>query len=191
MATFPSRSEFLRRLSHASTICLSRIDTLSSRLRMVPYAGGALVVCGTLLITLCLMGIDRWMVILPNPGMLYLPLVALLAYHWGIRHALAAAILQLLCVSLFFLPPTIAAKGLNAQSAAELVVLAVVTGFVLFLVQLPCQRTACSRASGPAQPSRNGIGQRVGRRTAAASDRPNRMYSHRCSLRSLYDASYR
>src|SRR5260370_40029455 len=134
MATFPSRSEFLRRLSHTCAIYLSRIDTLGSRLRVVPYAGGALVVCGTLLITLCLLGIDRWIVMLPNPGMLYLPLVALLAYHWGIRHALVAAILQLLCVSLFFLPATISSMGLNAQSTAELVGLAAVRGIVLLLV---------------------------------------------------------
>src|SRR4051812_17715504 len=145
MANLPSRSKFLRRLYHICMICLSRIDTLGSRLRMVPYAGGALVVCGSLLITLCLMGVDRWMVLLPNPGMLYLPLVALLAYHWGIRHALAAAIFQLLCVSLFFLPPTITPKGWNAQNAAELILLAAVTGFVLLLVQLARYRHASAQ----------------------------------------------
>jgi len=74
--------------------------------------------------------------------MLYLPLVALLAYHWGIRHALAATILQLLCVSLFFLPGAITSKGLNSQSAAELVVLIAVTGFILLLVQLARYRHA-------------------------------------------------
>ena len=142
MAAFSSRSKFLRRVYHAYMTCLSRVDTFSLRLRMVPYTGGTLVICGTLLITLCLMGIGRWIVVLPDPGMLYLPLVALLAYHWGIRHALAAAILQLFYVSLFFLPATITSKGLNSQSVAELVVLAAVTGFVLLLVQLARYRHA-------------------------------------------------
>ncbi len=132
MATIPSRNKLLRRLYHIGMVCLSRIDTFGSRLRVVPYAGGILAVCGTLLITLCLVGIDRWLIVLPNPGMLYLPLVALLGYHWGIRHALVSAVLQLLCISLFFLPTAIT----RPQGVAELVELAAVTGFVLLLTQL-------------------------------------------------------
>ncbi len=132
MTAFPSRNEFLQRLSHLGMTSLSRIETLAERLRMIPYTGVTLAVCGTLFITLCLIGIDRWLVVLPNPGMLYLPLVALLGYHWGIRHALASAILQLLCVSLFFLPTAIT----RPQGAAELVELAAVTGFVLILTQI-------------------------------------------------------
>lgn len=141
MATFPSCNELLRRLYHIGTTSLSRIDTLSSQLRMVPYAGATLAICGTLLITLCLVGIDRWLIVLPNPGMLYLPLMALLAYHWGIRHAIASAILQLLCVSLFFLPAAIT----RPQSAAELAELAAVTGFVLLLTQLARYRHASAQ----------------------------------------------
>jgi signal transduction histidine kinase len=73
--------------------------------------------------------------------MLYLPLVALLGYHWGIHHALASAILQLLCVSLFFLPTAIP----RLQSATELVELAAVTGFVLLLTQLARYRHASAQ----------------------------------------------
>jgi two-component system phosphate regulon sensor histidine kinase PhoR len=141
MAAFPSRNEFLRRLYHLGMTSLSRIDMNAERLRMVPYAGVTLAVCGTLLVTLCLMGIDRWLVALPNPGMLYLPLVALLGYHWGIRYALASAILQLLSVSLFFLPTTIT----RPQGAAELVELVAVTGFVLLLTQLARYRHASAQ----------------------------------------------
>ena len=141
MAAFPSRNKFLRRLYHIGMTSLSRIDTLGSRLRMVPYAGITLAVCGTLLMTLCLMGIDRWLIVLPNPGMLYLPLVALLGYHWGIRHALVSAMLQLLCVSLFFLPTAIT----HPLGVAELVELAAVTGFVLLLTQLARHRHASAQ----------------------------------------------
>ncbi len=143
MAAFPSRNEFLRRLSRLGMTSLSRIETLAERLRMVPYAGITLAICGTLLITLCLIGIDRWLVMLPNPGMLYLPLVALLGYHWGIRHALVSAILQLLSVSLFFLPTTIT----HPQGVTELVELAAVTGFVLVLTQLARYRHASAQCA--------------------------------------------
>jgi two-component system phosphate regulon sensor histidine kinase PhoR len=141
MAAFPSRNKFLRRLYHLGITSLSRIDRLGSQLQTIPYAGITLAVCGTLLMTLCLMGIDRWLVVLPNPGMLYLPLVALLGYHWGIRHALVSAMLQLLCVSLFFLPTAIT----RPQGAAELVALAAVTGFVLLLTQLARHRHASAQ----------------------------------------------
>ncbi len=143
MAAFPSRNEFLRRLSRLGMTSLSHIETLAERLRMVPYAGLTLAICGTLLITLCLIGIDRWLVMLPNPGMLYLPLVALLGYHWGIRHALVSAILQLLSISLFFLPTTIT----RLQGVTELVELAAVTGFVLVLTQLARYRHASAQCA--------------------------------------------
>jgi two-component system phosphate regulon sensor histidine kinase PhoR len=141
MATFPSRSKLLRRLYHIAMTSLSRIETLAEQLRIIPYAGVTLAVCGTLLLTLCLIGIDHALVVLPNPGILYLPLVALLGYHWGIYHALASALLQLLSVSLFFSPTTIS----HPQGATELVELAAVTGFVLVLTQLARYRHASAQ----------------------------------------------
>jgi two-component system phosphate regulon sensor histidine kinase PhoR len=107
-----------------------------------PYAGTVVLLVGTALATLLIMAINSLAVILPNPGMIYLPLVAMLAYHWGWRYAAIAAILQLLCVYFFFIPPFNAFGPLTPQNGEQLVTLAAVTGFMLVLVQLARSRRA-------------------------------------------------
>lgn len=105
-------------------------------------AGTAVMLVGTLCVTLLVMLIDQLGIFLPNPGLVYLPLVAMLAYHWGIRLAIIAGLLALYCVYFFFLVPRNALKPFTEVSAAQLITLAAATGFVLAIVQLARQRRA-------------------------------------------------
>jgi signal transduction histidine kinase/GAF domain-containing protein len=99
---------------------------------------------GTVLATLCIWIFDHSIVLLPDPGLIYLPLVAMLAYHWGALHAVIAALLQLICVYFFFLAPQGTLKFLTPQNLVQLLVLAGATGFVLALVQLARERRAAA-----------------------------------------------
>ncbi len=109
-----------------------------------PYSGAATLSGGTVLATLCIWIFDHTVVTLPNPGLIYLPLVAMLAYHWGAIHAIIAALLQLFCVYLFFLAPRGALKIPTVQDVVQLLILAGATGFVLALVQLARERRAAA-----------------------------------------------
>jgi K+-sensing histidine kinase KdpD len=107
-----------------------------TRWQKLPYAGTVVLGVGTAIATLIIMVLDHTMVLLPNPGLVYLPLVALLAYYWDWRYAAIATLLQLFCVYFFFLPPHNALKTLDAEGITQLVTLAAVTGFVLAIVKL-------------------------------------------------------
>src|SRR5258707_4418240 len=114
-----------------------------------PYSGSVVLLVGTLLATLLVLGLNHLVLFLPNAGLVYLPLVALLAYHWNWRYAALATLLQLACVYFFFLPPVNTLKPLTLQSATELVTLAAVTGLLLAIVQLARRRRALAeRAAG-------------------------------------------
>ena len=104
--------------------------------RDLPYSGPVVLVLGTLLATVFVMALDRSVVTLLNPGLIYLPVIAMLAYHWKWRLALVASILQLFCVYFFFITPFEAFKSLDKTSIAQLIVLAAAMGFVLAIVQL-------------------------------------------------------
>src|SRR5690349_16930825 len=108
--------------------------------RKAPFSGTAVVVAGTIIATLFIMFLDYAIVLLTNPGLIYLPLVAMLAYYWGVGHAVVATLLQLVCVYFFFISPRNRLKPLTVQSLTQLVTLAAVTGFTLALVQLARQR---------------------------------------------------
>ncbi len=114
----------------------SRISSLAHH----QIAGIALMLAGTLCVTLLIALIDSVGVILPNPGLIYLPLVAMLGYHWGIRQGIVAALLELCCVYFFFIAPRNTFKSLTAQGSAQLVTLAAVTVFMLAIVQLARHR---------------------------------------------------
>jgi two-component system phosphate regulon sensor histidine kinase PhoR len=87
-------------------------------------------------------------VALNNPGLVYLPLIALLAYEWGWPLAASAVVLQLACVYLFFLAPRDRVKLLSAPQSTQLVTLLAVSTFVLALVQLArARRAAAERAA--------------------------------------------
>src|SRR5712692_7908752 len=104
--------------------------------RDLPYSGPVVLILGTLLATLFIMAFDRSIVALVNPGLIYLPVIAMLAYHWKWPLAVIAGILQLFCVYFFFIMPAYSFKSLDGPSIAQLVVLAAATGFILAIVQL-------------------------------------------------------
>lgn len=106
-----------------------------------PVAGAIALVGGLVVVTLLVFGLNTLLgAPLLNPGTLYLPLVAMLAYHWGWRHALAGALLEVACVYFFFIAPYDEVKSLHSVMLSQLGVLAFVTGFVLALVQLARSR---------------------------------------------------
>jgi two-component system, OmpR family, phosphate regulon sensor histidine kinase PhoR len=101
-----------------------------------PVVGYAALVIGTVLLTLLILLINRIWVPLPNPGMVYLMLVAMLAYHWSWRPGVLAGVFALVCVYVLFIPPIGWLKAIGPRSVEELVTLAAVTAFVLALAQL-------------------------------------------------------
>src|SRR5579883_484025 len=106
-----------------------RWRTQAKRWLNLPFSGSMTLVGGMIVVTALIWSLDYLLVWLVNPGVIYLPLVAMLAYHWGLRQAIIATLLQLCCVYVFFLPPALWLKPLTAQGAAELLTLAGVTIF--------------------------------------------------------------
>ena len=105
------------------------------RWQKTPLSGISILAGGTILVTLLAWAINQ-SVSFSNPGLIYLPLVAFLAYHWNWRYAASATILQLCCVYFIFTAPAWAIKALNEQEAVKLITLAAVTAFVLAIVQV-------------------------------------------------------
>lgn len=136
---------------------VTRVRTTVAAWRKAPYSGTLLLLIGTLLLTLFIMLIDR-VALLPNPGLIYLPLVGLLAYHWNWRYAAVATILELICVYFFFIAPRNALKPLNLASTTQLITLAAVTGFVLAIVQLARRRRTIAEQAAERLSALNGIG---------------------------------
>lgn len=126
--------------------------------RKAPLAGTAVVVIGTAIGTLFIMWLDYAIVPLNNPGLIYLPLVAMLAYYWGVGHAIVATILQLACVYFFFISPRNSFKPLTAQSTTQLMTLAAVTVFTLALVQLARQRRSVAEREAARLAALNRVG---------------------------------
>jgi signal transduction histidine kinase/GAF domain-containing protein len=93
-------------------------------------------VIGMVLATLLIIVLDHTSLLLINPGLVYLPLVALLAYYWNWRYAAISALLQLFCVYFLFISPKNTLKPLDLEDVTQLVTLAAVTGFVIAIVQL-------------------------------------------------------
>jgi len=124
----------------------------------MPFSGTVTLVGGIIVMTALIWGCDHFVVGLVNPGVIYLPLVAMLAYHWGPRHAIIATLLQLCCVYVFFLPPAVGLKPLTSQSVVELLTLAAVTGFVLVLVQLARERSAAAEREAQRSSALNRVG---------------------------------
>src|SRR2546423_784838 len=131
MASSPPSKKVAQQMSEVwNSPRITQLRAVVTRWRRLPYAGAIVLVVGTVVASLFIMALDR-VVPLPNPGLVYLPVVALLAYHWNWRYAAIATVLQLFCVYYFFVSPLNTLKPLTLQSTAQLVALAAVTGFVL------------------------------------------------------------
>ncbi|HJT57927.1 MAG TPA: ATP-binding protein [Ktedonobacteraceae bacterium] len=136
---------------------ITQLRAVVTKWRNMPYSGAIILVVGMVVASLFIMALDR-AVPLPNPGLVYLPVVALLAYHWNWRYAVIATVVQLLCVYYFFLAPQNTLKPLTPQSTAQLVTLATVTGFVLAIVQLARFRRARAEHAAERLTALNRIG---------------------------------
>lgn len=135
-----------------------------SALYALPYSGAVVVLAGTALITLLIAAINRVAVPLPNPGVVYLPLIAMLAYHWSWRHGAVASVLQFGCVYYFFSPPAVAIKPLTPGATEQLITLALVDAFILVLVQLARTRRDLAEREAQRFAALNAVG------TALASE---------------------
>src|SRR5579871_6054417 len=115
---------------------LARVRHLFFTWRALPYSGTITLILTTLLISLFVLAFDRSVVTLVNPGVIYLPVIAMIAYHWRWPLAVTGGLLQLFCVYFFFLQPYNSLKWLNAEEAGQLITLAAAMAFVLAIVQL-------------------------------------------------------
>lgn len=121
---------------------------------------GLLLLCGGIGLTSVLVAaINRVTVTLPNPGVVYLPLVAMLAYHWGWRTGALAGALAIACVYIFFIPPEIRLKALEPMAWAQVIILSLVIAFTLAVVQLARGRRAASEQSAARLAALNAVGQ--------------------------------
>ena len=137
MPSVASTNKFTRQVTTVwNSPRVTELRATVAKWQKLQYSGTVILVIGTVLATLLIMALDRTSLLLPNSGLVYLPLVAFLAYYWNWRYAVIATLLQLFCVYFFFIPPTSALKPLNTASVIQLVTLAAVTGFVIAIVQL-------------------------------------------------------
>src|SRR5438046_235058 len=120
MSSVGSRNKFTRQLI---TVWNSpRITELRGSVatwQKTQYSGTVILVIGTVLATFIIMVLDRTTTLLPNPGLVYIPLVAFLAYYWNWRYGLIATFLQLYCVYFFFIPPKAAIKPLDTEGVTQ------------------------------------------------------------------------
>jgi signal transduction histidine kinase/GAF domain-containing protein len=128
---------YVRRAWQSETVLQWR--NLPSEWREKPYSGVVTLVVGSVLITL-LVWLSRQFFLIPNVGVIYLPLIAMLAYYWRWRLAIVGCVVQLVCVYFLILPPGVGLKMLDAHSAAQLFLLAAISVYVLLLVMFARSR---------------------------------------------------
>lgn len=104
-----------------------------------PYSGTVTLIVGSAFITL-LMLLSRQFFQVPNLGAIYIPLIAMLAYYWRWRLAIAACVVQLLAIYFLLIPPNIGFKLIDSHMVVQLLVLAGISMYVLMLVQLARNR---------------------------------------------------
>jgi len=137
MAATHSRNKLARQVSYIlKSSRYTRVRQLLSTWRDQPYSGAVTLIVTTVLATLLIMAFDRSVVSLVNPGIVYLPVLAMIAYHWRWPLAVIGSLLQLFCVYFFFLQPYTAFKPFTAEALGQLITLAAAMSFVLAVVQL-------------------------------------------------------
>ncbi|HLX39569.1 MAG TPA: DUF4118 domain-containing protein, partial [Ktedonobacteraceae bacterium] len=125
---------------------------------MQASVGVIVLLLGMVGMTLLILVLDQMLGPLSNPGLVYLLLIAMLAYYWGWRHTLAAVLLELACIYYFFVPPAFALKVLTEQSLTQLVTSTAVTVFVLALVGLARQGRALAERKAEQLSALNRVG---------------------------------
>ncbi|HEV2405890.1 MAG TPA: histidine kinase dimerization/phospho-acceptor domain-containing protein, partial [Ktedonobacterales bacterium] len=118
----------------------------------------------SLLLTLLIAALDRVIAPLPNAGVVYLPLIAMLTYHWSWREGALASVFQIACVYLYFLPPAPTLESPRRQLVEQMATLALVDVFILALAQFARTRRALAEREAKRLAALNTIG------TALASE---------------------
>ena len=159
MPSVASTNKFTRQVTTIwNSPRVTELRATVAKWQKLQYSGTVILVIGTVLATLLIKALDRTSLLLPNPGLVYLPLVAFLAYYWNWRYAVIATLLQLFCVYFFFIPPINALKPLNTESITQLVTLAAATGFVIAIVQLARMRRLMAEHAAERLAALNRIG---------------------------------
>jgi signal transduction histidine kinase/GAF domain-containing protein len=151
---------------------VAKLRTTIAKWQGLRYSGIVVLIIGTLLATLLIVALEHTIFALPTAGLVYLPLVAFLAYYWNWRYAVIAMLLQLFCIYFFFISPKNALKPLDLASITQLVTLAAVTGFVLAIVQLARVRRLMAEHAAERLTALNRIG------TALASELDEKRLLH-------------
>jgi K+-sensing histidine kinase KdpD len=141
-----------------------QVAALRARLDVLLHdqlAGLVVLMGGTALITLIIAGLDHVLLPLPNPGVVYLPLTAMLAYYWGWSYGASSAALLIACVYYLFVAPTARLEPLTEQSAEQLGILLAVSVFVLLLAQLARRRHLAAEREAERFAALNRIGTAV------------------------------
>ncbi|HEY1387124.1 MAG TPA: ATP-binding protein [Ktedonobacterales bacterium] len=128
---------YVRRAWGSGTVLLWR--SALAGWRQKPYSGMVTLIAGSVVVTLLVWLSTRFFQV-PTVGVVYLPLIAMLAYYWRWRLAIAGCMVQLICVYFLVLPPSGSFKALDPHSAAQLFLLAAVSVYVLLLVLLARKR---------------------------------------------------
>lgn len=118
-----------------------RLRRLVLEARRARWSGIVVILVGVVLTTAFIIALDA-ITALPNHGILYLPVVAFIAYYWDWRHGAVAALLDLFCIYLFFTQPSGEFKPFDRDIIAQLLTDAAAIGFVLAVVQLAASRRA-------------------------------------------------
>src|SRR5438876_2837474 len=159
MPSAASRNKFTRHVINVwNSPRITELRATVARWQKMRYSGTVILVIGTVLATFLIMILDSTSVLLPNPGLVYLPVVAFLAYYWDWRYAMIATFIQLFCVYFFFIPPKDTLKPLNTASVIQLLTLAAATGFVLLIVQLAHGRRLMAEHAAERLTALNSIG---------------------------------
>ncbi len=122
-----------------------RLRRLALDARSAPWSGAGVIVVGAVVTTLFILALDH-IILIPNHGSIYLPVIAFIAYYWNWRHGVIAALLDLFCIYFFFAPPTVGMKLLTPASLAQLLTDVAVIMFVLAVVQLGGEPPHAGRA---------------------------------------------
>lgn len=109
------------------------------RVKQAPYSGVIVSVGGVFIVTLIILLSER-LFPSPNPGVVYLPLAAFIAYYWDLRHGILTAILSLISSYVILISPDLALSAPSLDDTTRLITDAAVLVFILALARLAATR---------------------------------------------------
>lgn len=134
-----------------------RVRSLVMRGRETRYSGVVVAIAGVALETVLIGLLDRALLV-PNPGILFLPLVAFVAYYWNLRNGVVAAAAALVAIIVVLLPPMFTLKPLDTAIIVRLVTDVAALIFILALARLAASRRDSSEREASRFASLTSIG---------------------------------